>query len=468
MEEGTIVEWVKKEGDAVSRGDVLFTLESDKAVLEVEARARGVLRKILVPEGEKIPVLTPVAIIAQEDEDISDMLAEATGEAPADVAEAKEPAETGAPAALTQPEPMTAHDVTLTPGETARAAAQEPATQEAPARREGRIFSSPRARRLARLEEVEIEEVADQIGEGSGPNGRIIEKDIQAYLERQPKATPLARRMAQAQGVSLEEISTGERVRAEQVQHAVQQAQAARQMEAPAAQPAAGAVTPMSTMRRIIGERMAASAHTTAPVTLMSVADASAFVTLREELKVALADELGFNVGYNELLAMIVARQLREFPYVNVRLEDEDKIRQLDEIHMGIAVDTERGLLVPVVPNADQKGIKELSRTFRDLATRAREGKAQPDELSGGTFTITNLGMYGVDMFTPIINMPETAILGVGRIQPEPVVVDGEVTVRQRMWLSLTFDHRLVDGAPAARFLQAIVRTIESPYLLLA
>ena len=171
--------------------------------------------------------------------------------------------------------------------------------------------------------------------------------------------------------------------------------------------------------------------------------------------------------GYNDLLALIVGRCLVEYPYMNVRLE-EGGIRHLDEVHVGLAVDTERGLLVPVIRNADRMGLKELARTLRELVGRAREGRSLPDDLTGGTFTITNLGMYGVDAFTPIINLPECAILGVGRIRPEPVVVDGQVVVRQMMWLSLTFDHRLVDGAPAARFLQGIARYIENPYLLLA
>jgi len=172
-------------------------------------------------------------------------------------------------------------------------------------------------------------------------------------------------------------------------------------------------------------------------------------------------------VGYNDLLALIVARCLREFPYMNVRLE-AGGIRQLDEVNIGLAVDQERGLIVPVIRGADRMGLKDLAVQFRELVARAREGKALPDDLTGGTFTITNLGMYGVDQFTPIINLPECAILGVGRIRPEAAVVNGQVAVRQRMWLSLTFDHRLVDGAPAARFLQGIMRYIEQPYLLLA
>jgi len=223
----------------------------------------------------------------------------------------------------------------------------------------------------------------------------------------------------------------------------------------------------MAGVRAVIANRMATSAHTTAAVTLQSVVDATELVALRTRLKEAFEKELGFAIGYNDLLAYIVARCLTEFPYMNARLDPEG-IRQLPEVNLGLAVDSERGLVVPVIRGAQRMGVKELALEFRALVARAREGRAQPDDLTGGTFTITNLGMFGVDAFSPIINLPECAILGVGRIRPEPVAVDGQVAVRQRMWLSLTFDHRLVDGAPAARFLQAIMRYIESPYLLLA
>jgi pyruvate dehydrogenase E2 component (dihydrolipoamide acetyltransferase) len=205
----------------------------------------------------------------------------------------------------------------------------------------------------------------------------------------------------------------------------------------------------------------------TAPVTLTMEVDASALVQVRERLKTALADELGFNLGYNDLLIKVAARALREFPYMNARL-DGDMIQRLDKVHVALAVDTERGLLVPVVRDADRKGMAEVAAELREVVERARAGTALPDELSGSTFTITNLGMFEIDAFTPIINLPEAAILGVGRIKERPAVVDSEIVARKMMWLSLTFDHRLVDGAPAARFLQRVKQLIEEPYLLLA
>ena len=223
----------------------------------------------------------------------------------------------------------------------------------------------------------------------------------------------------------------------------------------------------MSGVRAIIARRMHAGHSETAPVTLTMEVDATALVQVRERLKASLADKLGFSIGYNDLLIKIAARALREFSYMNARL-DGDTIHQLGEVHVALAVDTERGLLVPVVRDADRKGMAEFATELRSVIERARAGTALPDELSGSTFTITNLGMFEIDAFTPIINLPEAAILGVGRIKDCATVINGEVAVRKMMWLSLTFDHRLVDGAPAAQFLQRIKQYIEEPYLLLA
>jgi pyruvate dehydrogenase E2 component (dihydrolipoamide acetyltransferase) len=398
MEEGTIVEWLKREGEPVQRGEVLFMVETDKATLEVEAPARGFLRKTLVPVGETVPVLTVVALITRTaDEDLS----------------AYEPQ-------------FQVSDSEFRVDEAAQLATSEPEILKP----ETRIFASPRARRLAREKGVDLALVT-----GSAPNGRIVERDVAAYVETLAPTPPSA--------------------------------------PAPPAPPApveaveAVAEVPMTGVRAVIAQRMHESHQTTAPVTLTTEADATAFVELRERLKASLAAELGFNIGYNDLLIKLVAHALGQFPYMNARLDGE-VIRELGEIHIALAVDTDRGLLVPVIRNADRKGVAKIAREVRELVERARTGKALPDELSGSTFTITNLGMHEIDAFTPIINLPETAILGVGRIKARPAVVEGELCVRQTMWLSLTFDHRLVDGGPAARFLQYIKNLIEDPYLWLA
>jgi pyruvate dehydrogenase E2 component (dihydrolipoamide acetyltransferase) len=442
MEEGTIIEWVKKEGDPVERGDLLFVFESDKATLEVEATARGFLRKILVPVGEMVPVLTVVALITRTaDEDIESYQVEGSKVQRVEVQDS----------AL---EPAALQPSTLEPG------TLHPAT--------GRIFASPRARRLAREKEVNLALVT-----GTGPNGRIAERDVLAYLTlRQdlgrPKATPMALKTADAFDVDIATVSgTGVSRR---VMKADVEAAAVPPPLPPAPPVGVTAVesVPLTGLRRIIAERMAASAQATARVTLVTEADATAFVEARERLKATVVEEWGFAPGYNDLLGIIVARALREFPYMNARLSaDGQALERLPVVNLGMAVDTERGLLVPVIRDADQKGLRDFGVEFRALVERARVGKSLPDDLTGGTFTVTNLGMHEIDAFTPIINLPEAAILGVGRIQPKPVVQDGEIVVRQMWTLSLVFDHRLVDGAPAARFLQRIKELVENPYLLL-
>jgi pyruvate dehydrogenase E2 component (dihydrolipoamide acetyltransferase) len=424
MEFGTIVEWLKQEGDPVQRGEVLFIVESDKATLEVESPAKGYLRKILTPAGEERPVLTPVALITKTlDEDISGYEAEALA-APVEKAVAAETTMTV----------ETAVSVT---------AVAEPTA--------GRIFSSPRARKLAREKGVDLALVA-----GSGPNGRIVENDVVAYLASVPKVTPVAQRVAEQLGVDLRAVTgtgPGGRVTKTDVEEAA----------APVA-PVSAVDVPMSGVRAVIARRMHAGHDETAPVTLTMEADATEFVALRERLKAEMADELGFDIGYNDLLIKIVARALHELPYMNVQLDAEaGVIRRSGGVHVALAVDTERGLLVPVVRDADRKGMIEISQELRQVIERARTGKALPDELSGSTFTITNLGMFEIDAFTPIINLPEAAILGVGRIKDRPAVADGAIVARKMMWLSLTFDHRLVDGAPAGRFLQYVKNLIEDP-----
>jgi pyruvate dehydrogenase E2 component (dihydrolipoamide acetyltransferase) len=464
MENGTIVEWVKQEGDPVKRGEVLFTVESDKAVLDVEAMANGFLRKILVREGQPVPVLTVVALMTrQADEPLVPY-----EEVPAPVPQA-EPALGAAPA--TEPVP----------------AATEGQTRH-------RIVASPRARKAARQQGVDLALLA-----GTGPGGRIVEQDVLSYVALRPRVTPVAANVARARGVDLAAVrgtGPGGRVTRADIEAAAEAPSAP--MPVPAAEalapkaaaavqrvavsappmPAAAALpaelvpeveaAAMTGLRRIIAERMSASHQAVARVTLVTEAEATALVAVRQQLKAAVAAEWGFVPGYSDLLGLIVARALQEFPYMNARLAaDGSTIERMPVVNLGMAVDTERGLLVPVIRGAGQMHLRTLSTEFRVLAERARAGKSLPDDLAGGTFTITNLGMYDVDAFTPIVNLPEAAILGVGRIQQKPVVHDGAVVVRHMWTLSLSFDHRLVDGAPAARFLQRIKALIESPYLLL-
>lgn len=426
MEEGTIVEWFVQEGDEVKKGDPLFKFESDKAALEAESPASGTLLKILHGAGSQVPILEVVALIGQPGEDISRY-------GKAELAPKAD--------ALSQEQSIPV----------AAAGTPAPGAERKPGER---IFASPRARRLAREANVNLDTMV-----GTGPDGRIIERDVQTYLEAQPKATPTARKLAAQAGLELAGIpgtGAGARVTRADVT-------AAMAIPAPAVDP--NQIVPMSGIRAIISERMSAGAQTTAPVTLTTEVDASRLVEMREGFKRSpLTGDLV--PSYNDLLVLIVARALWEQPNMNALLAN-DQIEILPYVNVGVAVDTERGLLVPVIRDAQTKGLRQITADFRALMDRAREGRSLPDDLTGGTFTITNLGMFEIDAFTPIINLPECAILGVGRILEKPVVRDGEIIVGKMMALSLTFDHRVNDGAPAARFLQRIKRLIEQPYLLL-
>lgn len=432
MEHGVIAEWLVQEGQSVRRGDPLFKIESDKAVLESNAPSSGVLRKILVPQGATAPILSRVAVIAAADEDISAFLAEGSTEAAA---------------------PATAEPVAEVP-----AAASEPArTVDSDEEAGERRFASPRARRLARLEAVDLKSVV-----GSGPDGRIVERDIQAYLQSSPKATAAARAAAAGLGLDLTEVAaagTG-RVTAADVMGVVGAAPALA--ETPAA-PAERA--PLAGVRAVIAERMKASVDATASYTLTAEADASALLKWRKAAKAA-AKEGEPVPSFNDLLARLLVVALREHPDLNAHLEGNEIVRSAS-INIGVAVDSPRGLVVPVLRDVQRMSVNEIAAGAAELVTRARAGQLLPDEMSGGTFTISNLGMFGIDAFTPIINVPEVAILGVGRIAERAVVRKGKIVARPMMVLSLTADHRLVDGAPAARFLQRLVHFIESPLLAL-
>ena len=220
-------------------------------------------------------------------------------------------------------------------------------------------------------------------------------------------------------------------------------------------------VIPLRSVRAVIAERMLRSATNAPQVTLTAEADATALVELRRQLV-----QDGVDAAYNDLFLYILGRALREYPLLNASLDGET-IKVWRRVHIGLAVDTERGLLVPVVRDVDRKGLLQLAEETQTLLERARAGQCTPDELRGGTFTLTNLGMFGIDAFTPLLNLPECAVLGVGRIKRQPVMVGDEVLGRELVWLSLTFDHRLVDGGPAARFLQRVVKLVECPHLLI-
>jgi pyruvate dehydrogenase E2 component (dihydrolipoamide acetyltransferase) len=477
VEEVTLVRWLVEDGAQVTEGQELLEIETDKTNFMVEAPLKGTVHIGAFQPGQVIPVLTVVATIGRPDEKFLSAAAPA----------AEPPAPTQAVSAPAAPD--------AAPSTSAAATSAAPAAPS-PAEHEGRLFVSPRARRLAGEKGVDLRRVPPTGAEGQ----RVVEKDVLAYLAQMPRpqarATPLAQKIAAEAGIDLRELKGtggGGRVTREDVTRALAPAAPAPSAPAPAlaapapAAPAAPSAAapfvplaesipdvlkrvPLTGVRKIIAERMGKSVHTTARVTLVMELDATEFVAMRERLKAKVTESWGFTPGYNDLLAKVVAQALRQYPYMNARLT-EDAIEHVGHVNMGIAVDTERGLLVPVIRDADRKSLRQFGSDFRQMVERARLGRSLPDDLAGGTFTITNLGMYDVDAFTPVINLPEAAILGVGRIAPKWVyrAASPDAPVLRQMWtLSLVFDHRLIDGAPAARFLQYVKNVVEEPYLLLA
>jgi pyruvate dehydrogenase E2 component (dihydrolipoamide acetyltransferase) len=437
VEEVTLVNWLVEDGTRVSQGQPVLEVETDKAIFPVEANARGVIHIGPYEEGMVLPVLTVVAVIGKPEDKF-----EIKG------TELSAPAPESAPAASATP---TTGPSPLFPASGGR---------EKP-------FASPRARKLAAKKDVDLAAVSPT---GYG-GARVAERDVLAFLAQSPKVTPVAQRMAAESGVDLRTVSgtgPGGRIVKEDISRLTHPESPPfnPQLSLPGPQSEILERIPLKGVRAIIAERMAASVHTTARVTLVTEADATEFVAARARIKEKVEQDWGFAPGYIDLLAKIVTAALRRFPYMNARLA-QDAIEILGHVHLGMAVDTERGLLVPVIRDADLKSLRQFGTEFRNLAERARNRNLLPDDLTGGTFTITNLGMYDIDAFTPVINLPEAAILGVGRIAPKVAAYHAEAVIRQMWTLSLVFDHRLTDGAPAARFLQAIKQMVEEPYLLL-
>jgi len=479
METGAVAEWLKKDGDEVRAGEAIFTVESDKAAQEVEALDSGTLRipPDTPPIGASVPVGSVLAYLVAPGETAIPTPGEADSPAPGEDDGRAAVDEERAPG----PDPELGLDAPAKPTVVADDGppSLDPLAKPTVVASNGHAadvggvdvsgaIASPRARRVA----GELG-VAWTAATGTGRSGRIVERDVRALVEQanlapRARVTPLARRLAEETGVDLPALETGkpgQRIARADVAGVARDGGEGREEQAGATESSLSNSrrAPLSHIRRITVQRMAQSAHTTAPVTLTTDADATELVAVRTRIKDGLAGS-GLRVPtYNDLLSRLVALALLQQPWMNCSLED-DAIVQHEGVHMGIAVDTDRGLFVPVIRDAHLKSIQQIATDSARLIDATRASRASADDLRGGTFTISNLGMYGIDAFTPIINLPECAILGVGRIVARPVVVDEEVAVRKMMALSLTFDHRVVDGAPAARFLLQIKRWIEQPY----
>lgn len=426
MKEGKVSRWLKNEGDTVQEGIALFEVETEKITNKVESPASGILFQIVVPAGTKVPVGTILGILAEP------------GEKPERIEGIKIPEMVPEPSAQ-QVRP-------------AEIVAEKP-------REEKFVRASPAARRLAKELGIGLAQVP-----GSGPDGRVTEKDVTKYHEEgppPPRITPLAHEMAKQAGLDISTIiGTGEggKITKADVERALE-------IGAPEERVRPPETVPFTGIRKTIAENMHASLQNTAQLTLFTEVDVTEMVRFRDLVRQEYEND-AVKVSFNDIVILATSRALKRFPIMNSTLID-DEILLHDQVNVGIAVALPDGLMVPVIPGANNKGLLQIARESRELARKAREGTLTVDEVTGGTFTISNLSMLEVDGFTPILRPPETGILGVGRLKEKPVVCDGEIAIRSMMFLSLTFDHQVVDGAPAGAFLQTVARYLQQPNLIM-
>ena len=426
VESCIIVEWMIAEGDSVAVDQTLASIETDKSTMEVPSTAEGTVLKLLWEEGDEVPVKDPLIIVGEPGEDISGLV---PGDDAAPVEDAPEKA-------------------IATPEQAVPAFATERAT--------GAV--SPRARALAASAGLD----ASTITEGSGPHGRVIERDVAAAIAAGPVLTSAAR----AAGVQATEgTGIGGRVSVADAGRTPEAAPASRPVaSAPAGAdyPGASTTAPLKGVRKVVAKRMMESLTSTAQLTLNTTANAAGILAMRKKVKNA-DESLGLNkITLNDLVCFAVSRTLLKYPAFNAHLED-GVLTEFEQVHLGFACDTPRGLLVPVIRSAQALGLKAFSDEAKRLAGGAIDGSLSPEFLSGGTFTVSNIGSFGIETFTPVINLPQTAILGVGAITPRPAVAaDGTIGVEQRLNLSLTIDHQVIDGADGARFLRDLVAAIEN------
>jgi len=428
MEEGRLLEWKVKEGDRVEPSDVLAEIETDKANMDIEAMSGGVVRKLLVEEGATVPVGAIIGIVGDEDEDISALLEEAKASlegAPAAEPEAAGEAEPAEEPAGAEAEPAPTEEPV---------AAVEPSDAATPARERAagdRVRISPVARRMA--EDAGLDPVSI---EGSGPGGRVVKADVERAIRSgtgRAAAPPAA-----AKPAPIPEGPVGP----------------ARLEEKD---------VPLSQMRKAIAKRLTQSIGPVPHFFLTTEIDMGRALDLRAEMNARIAPE---KIGVNDLLVKATAEALARHPEINASWEG-DRIRRHGSVDVGIAVAVEDGLITPVLREADRKGLVAIKRESDDLIARGREKKLAPEEYQGATFSVSNLGMFDIDQFTAIINPPEAAILAVGSTVEKPVVVDGEVVVRRRMRVTMSCDHRVIDGATGARFLQTFKAMMENPLEML-
>jgi pyruvate dehydrogenase E2 component (dihydrolipoamide acetyltransferase) len=430
MEEGKILAWSKKMGDEIKKGDPLAEVETEKVNIEIESFFTGTLLEILVPAGSSVPVGTPIAHIGTPGEVPTNQLSKA---------------------GATEKEIVAAQMNSIAPpsATTVIANASQPVTPT----NNSRIKASPLARRLAEEHHIDLSMVR-----GSGPEGRIVKEDIEAVLvTAQAQPAPISVAEA-AQSVSQPPVTdVTQATPAQPAQPQSQSVVATGDVE----------IVPLSNMRRTIARRLQESMQTTPHFYVTMAMDATRLNELRQQLNHALESQHNeLRISFNDLIVLAVARTLTQRPEINASF-DGDRILRHKSVHIGVAVALDTGLIVPVVRDANKRSITDLAKEIRRLADAARTSKLRPDEFTGGTFTISNLGMLGVEDFTAIINPPESAILAVGAIVPTPVVVDGQIVVRDQIKMTLSADHRAIDGAQAAYFMRDLKQLIEAPATIL-
>jgi pyruvate dehydrogenase E2 component (dihydrolipoamide acetyltransferase) len=427
MKQGKVSKWFKKEGDSVEKGEALFEVETEKITNKVEAPASGILFQIVVPEGTTVPVGAIIGVIAEP------------GEQP----ERIEGLEVGEVVEVAQPS----------------AEGLAPAPAEKPREREF-VPATPAARRLAKEMGIDLALV-----QGTGPEGRVKEADVVKYHEERPpppKITPLAQEIATQAGLDVSAITgTGEagKITKEDVQRALE-TKPREEEEKPVQS------IPFSGMRKTIADNMYASLQNTAQLSAFTEVDVTEMVEFLDLVREEYRKDETVRISFTDIIILATCRALKGFPMMNSALVG-DEILLFDAVHMGIAVALPEGLIVPVLRDADQKGLLQMARESRELARKAREGTLTVDEVTGGTFTISNLSTFEVDGFTPILRPPETGILGIGRLKEKPAVYNREIAIRSMMFLSLTWDHRILDGAPANAFLETVARYLQHPTLIM-
>ena len=437
MDEGTIIKWYIKEGDTIKEGEPLLEVMTDKVNMEVEAPVSGVLRKIIAVQDDIVPVKDPICIIGTADESIDDLLGNTNNEVNETISFIEQ-----APQKLQSLPESAAY------------------SSSASADIIGRLFTSPAARRVAKEKSIDINLLA---GMGSGPNGRIVEKDVIQYATSAPKATPLAGKMAADMGINLSTIKgTGV---AGKITSEDLTATTSLTPTASAEPLSIGSSIPFSGMRKAVAQNVSASAQTIPHVTLVSEIDMTECVLFRKQILADVEKRAGVRISFTDIIVKASARAIEDKPIVNSSLQG-DKIVIHDRINIGIATALDGALVVPVVSDVQSKTLPQISIEIKALSARARAGQPKPEDFKNGTFSISNLGGFGVDSFNPIISPGQSAILGICRIVEKPVVVNGEIKIRSMMNLCLSFDHRVMDGAPAAEYLARLKEILESPYLI--